>query len=199
MSSVVFALSAASKQEQESFHISKNSHKAINIHKLHLKFLPCSFCSIIKLELSMTWSLIVVSTFWLWAMTDYTLGSHSGVSVCLVSGQDSCSEEPGRLAVPQLRKWRAGSAARHCRRFVAGYPRREGEFAYQIPRFNQNNVLSFTSCYVANMSCTSFYEQKLLNFKNCTDHHLAPCWGLILGRSFKPSNYRCAIQCISPL
>ena len=26
------------------------------------------------------------------------LGSHSGVSVRLASGQDSCSEEPGRLA-----------------------------------------------------------------------------------------------------
>ena len=65
-----------------------------------------------------------------------TLGSHSGVSVCLTSGQDSCSEEPGRLAAPQLRKWRAGSAARHDRRFVAGYPQREVEFASQIPRFN---------------------------------------------------------------
>ena len=65
-----------------------------------------------------------------------TLGSHSGVSVCLASGQDSCSGEPGRLAAPQLRKWRAGSAARHDRRFVTGYPRREGEFASQIPRFD---------------------------------------------------------------
>ena len=36
-----------------------------------------------------------------------TLGSHSGVSVRRASGQDSCSEEPGRLATPQLRNWRA--------------------------------------------------------------------------------------------
>ena len=62
-----------------------------------------------------------------------TLGSHSGVSVRLAIGQDSCSEEPGRLAAPQLRKWRAGSAARQDHRFVAGYPHREGEFAYPIP------------------------------------------------------------------
>ena len=27
-------------------------------------------------------------------------GSHSGVSLRLASGQDSCSEEPGRLAAP---------------------------------------------------------------------------------------------------
>ena len=58
-----------------------------------------------------------------------TLDSHSGVSVCRASGQNSCSEEAGRLAVPQLRKWRAGSAARHDSRFVAGYSRREREFA----------------------------------------------------------------------
>ena len=63
-----------------------------------------------------------------------TLGSHSGVSVRRASGQDSCSEEPGRLAAPQLRKW--NSAARHDHRFVAGHSRREREFAYQIPRFN---------------------------------------------------------------
>ena len=37
-----------------------------------------------------------------------TLGSHSCVSVRQASGQDSCSEELGRLAVPQQRKWRAG-------------------------------------------------------------------------------------------
>ena len=66
----------------------------------------------------------------------YTLGCHSGVSVRRASGQDSCSEEPGRLAVPQLRKWRAGSAARHYPHFVAGYSLREREFAYQSPRFN---------------------------------------------------------------
>ena len=66
---------------------------------------------------------------------NFTLGSHSGVSVRRASGQDSCSEELGRLAVPQQRKWRAGSAARHDRRFVAVYSRREREFAYQIPRF----------------------------------------------------------------
>ena len=65
-----------------------------------------------------------------------TLGSHSGVSVRRASGQDSCSEEPGRLAAPQLRKWRAGSVARHDHRFVAGCSRREREFAYQIPRHN---------------------------------------------------------------
>ena len=35
-----------------------------------------------------------------------------------------------------LRKWRAGSAGRHDRRFVAGYSRREREFAYQIPGLN---------------------------------------------------------------
>ena len=40
-----------------------------------------------------------------------------------------CSLAPRRLAVPQLRKWRAGSAARHDRRSVAGYSRREREFA----------------------------------------------------------------------
>ena len=68
--------------------------------------------------------------------TFYTLGSHSGVSVCLGNGQDFCSDEPGRLAAPQLRKWQVGSAARHDRRFVAGYPRRQGEFVYQITRFN---------------------------------------------------------------
>ena len=70
------------------------------------------------------------------AMSKGTLGSHSGVSVCRASGQDCCSEEPGRLAVPQLRKRRAGSAVRHDRRFVAGYSRREREFAYQLPWFN---------------------------------------------------------------
>ena len=48
------------------------------------------------------------------------------------SGQDSCSQEPGRLTAPQLRKCRAGSAARHERRFVAGYSRRERGFAYQF-------------------------------------------------------------------
>ena len=65
-----------------------------------------------------------------------TLSSHSGVSVRRASGQDSCSEEPGRLAAPQLWKWRAGSAARHGCRFVAGYHRGERLFAYQINRFN---------------------------------------------------------------
>ena len=126
-------------------------------------------------------------------------GYHSGVSVRLASGQDSCSEELGRLAVPQLRKWQAGSVARHDRRFVARYPRREREFANQIPRFSYNNILSFTCWYVRNMPCASFDERKLLNFKNCADHHLAPCQGLISGHSYKPNYYRCAIQCISPL
>ena len=69
-------------------------------------------------------------------MLIYTLGRHSGVSVRHVSGQDSCNEEHGHLAAPQLRKWRAGSAARHDRRFVAGYSRREREFAFQTPRFS---------------------------------------------------------------
>ena len=104
--------------------------------------------------------------------TCITLGSHSGVSVRRASRQDSCSEEPGRLAVPQLRKWRSGSATQHYRRFVAGYSLREREFRYQIPRFNYNNVLSFTSWYIGNMPCASFYERKLLNFKNCADHRL---------------------------
>ena len=129
----------------------------------------------------------------------YTLGSHSGVSVRRASGQDSCSEELGRLAVPQQRKWRAGCAARHNRRFVAVYSRREREFAYQIPRFIYNDVLSFTSWYIGNMPCASFYERKLLNFKNYADHRLAPCQGLISGRFYKPGVYRRAIQCISPL
>ena len=47
--------------------------------------------------------------------------------------------------------------------------------------------------------CVSFFEQKLLNFKHCADHRLAPCRGLISGRSYNPSVYKCAIQCISPL
>ena len=124
---------------------------------------------------------------------------HHGVWVHLASGQDSCSEEPGRLAVSQLWKWRTGSATRHDRRFVAGYPRREREFAYQIPRFSENHVFTFTSWYIGNMSCTSFYEWKLLNFKNGADHLLTPCRGFVSGHSYKPGDYRCAIQCISPL
>ena len=43
-----------------------------------------------------------------------TLGSHSGVSVRRASGQDSCSEEPGRLATPQLRNWRAPGFVPFC-------------------------------------------------------------------------------------
>ena len=116
-----------------------------------------------------------------------------------MSGQDSCSEEPGHLAVPQPRKWRPGCAAQHNCHFVAGYPRIEREFAYQIPRFSQNNVLSFTSWYVGNMPCASFFKRKLLNFNNYGNHLLAPCRGLISGHSYKPGIYRCAIQCISPL
>ena len=68
-------------------------------------------------------------------MEGNTLGSHSGVSMRRASGQDSCSEELGRLAVPRQRKWRAGCAARYDRRFVAVYSQRERGFAYQIPRF----------------------------------------------------------------
>ena len=49
------------------------------------------------------------------------------------------------------------------------------------------------------MPCPSFYERKLLNFKNCANHHLALCRGLISGRSYKPGVCRCAIQRISPL
>ena len=67
---------------------------------------------------------------------DITLDSHSGVSVCLASGQVSSSEETGRLAVP----WRAnGGWVVPCEifvAFIARYPRKEGEFAYLIPRFN---------------------------------------------------------------
>ena len=59
--------------------------------------------------------------------------------------------------------------------------------------------MSFTSWYIGNMLCASFYKRKLLNFKNCADHRLAPCRGLISGRSYKPGVCRCAIQCISPL
>ena len=133
------------------------------------------------------------------ALGMYTLGSHSGVSVHPVKGQDSCNEEPGRLAAPQLRNWRAGSAARHECRFVAGCHWGERLFVYNIPRFNWNNVLRFTSWYIGNMPCASFYERKLLNFKNCADHGLAPCRGLISRCSYKTGVYRCAIQCISPL
>ena len=115
----------------------------------------------------------------------------------LASGQDSCSEKPGCLAAPQLRNWRTGCAARHDRHFVAGYPRRERKFAYQINRFDKNNVLSFSNWYVGNMPCHSFYERKLLNFKNCANHRLAPCRGLIFGRSYKLRDNRCDIQCIS--
>ena len=38
------------------------------------------------------------------ALLYITLASHSGVSVRRASGHDSCNEEPGRLAAPQLRK-----------------------------------------------------------------------------------------------
>ena len=132
-------------------------------------------------------------------ITLHTLGSHSGVSVCMASGQDSCNEEHGHLAAPQLRKWRAGSAARHDRCFVAWYARRERGFTYQIPRFSWNNVLSSTSCYIGEMPCASFYERKLWNFKNCADHRFPPCRWLISGRFYKTGVYKCAIQCISPL
>ena len=83
------------------------------------------------------------------------LGCHSCVSVRLASGQDSSSEEPGRLAVPQLRKRRTCSVARHDRCFVTGYLRKVGKFTYQIPRFIWNNVLCFISWYVGNMPCAS--------------------------------------------
>ena len=59
--------------------------------------------------------------------------------------------------------------------------------------------MSFISWYIGNMPCASFYERKLLNFKNCADHRLAPYRELISGRSYKPGVYRCAIQCISQL
>ena len=72
----------------------------------------------------------IVNTFY-FILYFITLGSYSGVPVRLASGQDSYSEEPGRLTA--LRKWRTGGAARHDRRFVAGYLRTEREFAYQIP------------------------------------------------------------------
>ena len=45
--------------------------------------------------------------FWCHCVMMQASGSHSGVSVRRASGQDSCSEEPGRLATPQLRNWRA--------------------------------------------------------------------------------------------
>ena len=93
-----------------------------------------------------------------------TLGSHSGVSVRRASGQDSCSEEPGCLVAPELRKWRAGSAARHDHRFVAGYSQREREFAYQIPRFKQTNVFSFICWYIGNMPCV-FLRTKAFKFQ----------------------------------
>ena len=144
--------------------------------------------------------LCLLDKLWYHTLIDInTMGSHSGVSVRRVSGQDSCSEEPGRLAAPQLRKWRAGSAARHDHGFVAEYSRREREFAYQIPRFNYTNVLNFICWYIGNMPCASFYERKLLNFKNCNDHRLMPCRWLFSGHSYKPGVYRCTIQCISPL
>ena len=49
------------------------------------------------------------------------------------------------------------------------------------------------------MPCPSFYERKVLNFKNCANHHLALCRGLISVRTYKPGVCRCAIQRISPL
>ena len=79
-----------------------------------------------------------------------------------------------------------GTTARHDRRFVAGYSRREREFVYQTPQFSLSNVLSFTGWYIRNMPCASFYEWKLLNFKNCADHRMGPSRGLIFGRSYKP-------------
>ena len=54
------------------------------------------------------WGFQEMSELWyISAGNNNILGSHSGVSVRRASGQDSCSEEPGRLAAPQLRKWRA--------------------------------------------------------------------------------------------
>ena len=59
----------------------------------------------------------------------YTLGSHSGVLVRRASGQNSCSEESGRLAAPQLRKWRAGSATV----LLPGIPGEKGGLSIRYP------------------------------------------------------------------